>query len=68
MHMASFSNLRRRDVACIPIEGDAPTATLLLLWRCDDNRELVHLFLDSARQAARSPEPPDVFSREAPLS
>jgi DNA-binding transcriptional LysR family regulator len=65
MHMASFSNLHRRDMVFVPIEGRAPTATLLLLWRCNDNRELVHLFLDIAREAARNREPPDVFSTSA---
>jgi DNA-binding transcriptional LysR family regulator len=65
MHMASFSNLHRSDLTFIPIEGNPPTATLLLLWRSDDNRELVHLFLDTAREVARTREPPDVFNRPA---
>lgn len=64
MHMASFSNQRRRDVAFVPIEGDAPTATLLLAWRRDDDRALVHTFLESARHAARSLHPPEVFRQD----
>jgi DNA-binding transcriptional LysR family regulator len=62
LHMASFSNLHRRGVAFVPLEGDPPTATLLMLHRADDQRELVQSFLDCAREVARSLDPPPVIS------
>lgn len=61
IHMASFSNLRHPGVSFVPIAGDAPTAKLLLLWRRGDDRDIVRGFIDTARQVARSLEPPDVF-------
>ena len=63
MHMASFSNLHHPSVAFVPIAGDAPTAKLLLLWRHGDDRETVRNFLDTAREVARTLEPPEVFRR-----
>ena len=61
VHMASFSNLRPPGVAFIPI-ADAPTAKLLLVWRGDDEREILNSFIHVAREVARSREPPAVFS------
>jgi len=53
LHMASYRNLRR-DVSFIPLEDDAPTAKLLMIWRRDDMRPLVAVVLDAARAVARS--------------
>lgn len=61
LHMASFSNVRHRGVAFVPLEGEPPTATLYLLSRRGEDRELVRGFLESTRQVARSLEPPDVL-------
>ena len=61
VHMASFSNLRPPGVVFIPI-ADAPTAKLLLVWRRDDEREILNSFIHVARGVARSREPPAVFS------
>ncbi len=57
LHMASFSKVRHPGVAFVPLEGDPPTATLLLLWRRDDDREVLRIFLDCAREIARSIKP-----------
>lgn len=61
LHMAAFSNVRHRGIAFVPLEGNAPTATLFLLSRRGEDRELVRSFLESTRQAARSLEPADVL-------
>lgn len=55
LHWTSFSTLRRRGVAFVPLAGDVPSATLVLLSRRGDDRETTRLFRDSAREAARSP-------------
>lgn len=47
----------RRGVAFVPLSGDAPSPTLALLWRRDDQRPLVCAFLDAAREVARSLAP-----------
>lgn len=66
IHMASFSNMRHRGVTFLPIEGDPLTATLLMLWRRDDDdRELLRTFLDTARETAQALDPPEVFRRRA---
>lgn len=54
LHLAASDRRRHRGVAFIPIEGNAPTATLALAWRRDDDRELLRIFLDTARGVARS--------------
>jgi hypothetical protein len=59
--MASFSNAGHRGLAFIPLEGEAPTATLYMLSRNDDDRELVRIFRDTTRAAAESLEPPEVL-------
>jgi DNA-binding transcriptional LysR family regulator len=61
LHMASFSNVRHRGIAFVPLAGEAPTATLFMLSRSEDDRELVRRFLESTRHVARSLEPPDVL-------
>lgn len=54
LHMASYRNLRR-DVAFVPLEDDpAPRATLLMVWRREDERPLLHLLLDTVRSVAGS--------------
>jgi DNA-binding transcriptional LysR family regulator len=53
LHMASYRNLRR-DVAFVPLEDEAPTAKLFMVWRREDERPLVHVLLDVARAVARS--------------
>lgn len=60
LHMASFSNVRHRGVAFIPLEGDAPTATLFMLSRRGSDRELVRYFLQSTREVAQAFHPPEV--------
>lgn len=53
LHLAaSAHNPRSRGVAFIPIDVEAPTVTLAMLWRRDDDRELVRAFLDTAREVA----------------
>jgi DNA-binding transcriptional LysR family regulator len=64
IHMASFGNLRPSGVTFVPIAGN-PTAKLLLLWRCDDHREIVRMFLDTARQVAGRREGPAALRRLA---
>ncbi len=55
LHMASYRNLRR-DVAFVPLEDEpAPTAKLLMVWRREDERPLLHLMLDIARSVAQTP-------------
>ncbi|MDQ6776798.1 MAG: LysR substrate-binding domain-containing protein [Actinomycetota bacterium] len=65
MHMASFSNMAHPGVAFIPVEGDPLTATLLMLWRRDDDREFLRVFLDTARECAHALDPPAVLGRSA---
>lgn len=60
IHMASFGNLRHPGVAFIPIADHGATARLLLVWRRGDDREIVRLFVATARDVARSRKPPDV--------
>jgi DNA-binding transcriptional LysR family regulator len=62
LHMASFSNAAHRGLAFVPLEGEAPTATLFMLSRADDQRTAVALFLETTRAAARSLVPPLVFA------
>jgi len=57
LHMASFSRVRHPGVTFVPLEGDAPTATLLLLWRHEDDRLAVRTFVEVAREVARSISP-----------
>lgn len=66
LHMASFSNTRHPGVAFIPIEGDPLKATLLMLWRRDDDRQLLRAFLHTAREAALARKPPEVLERRNP--
>ena len=54
LHMASFGRVRHPGVAFVPLEGDAPKATLLLLWRRADERGVIRTFVDVAREVARS--------------
>jgi DNA-binding transcriptional LysR family regulator len=61
LHMASFSNVAHRGLAFVELEGDAPTATLFMLSRRDDDRELVRRFLATTREVARSLEPATVL-------
>ena len=66
MHMASFGQMRHPGVAFVPIEGDPVTATLLMLWRRDDDRALLRGFLDTARDCAGSLPALEVFRRRGP--
>jgi DNA-binding transcriptional LysR family regulator len=56
LSLASSANLRRRGVAFVPLERDTPTSTFFLLWRRDEEREVVRGFLETARQVARGRE------------
>jgi len=58
LHLTASSDLRHPGVALVPIEGDAPIQTLALVWRRNDDRELVRIFLDTARELARGLAPP----------
>ena len=54
LHTASYRNLRR-DVAFVPLEDEpAPRAKLLMVWRREDERPLLHVMLDVARSVARA--------------
>ncbi|MGI8630192.1 MAG: LysR substrate-binding domain-containing protein [Solirubrobacteraceae bacterium] len=61
LHMASFSNVRHRGIVFVPLQGDAPTATLFMLSRREDDRALVRSFLESTREVARTLAPPEVL-------
>jgi len=52
LHMASFSRVSHPGVVFVALAGDAPTATLLLLWRREEDRELVRTFVSVAREVA----------------
>ncbi|MDQ6749439.1 MAG: LysR family substrate-binding domain-containing protein, partial [Actinomycetota bacterium] len=55
LHLASIRKaVRHRGVVFIPLAPDPPSVTLTLLWRRDDDRELLRLFLETAREVARS--------------
>lgn len=54
LHIESVANLRRRGVTFVALEPELPTMTLSLIWRRDDDRELVRAFVETARQVARS--------------
>lgn len=66
MHMASFSNVRHRGIAFVPLESDAPTATLFMLSRRNDDRELIRAFRESTHQAVKTREPPEVLRHNLP--
>ncbi len=55
IQLASFRQFACPGLSFVPIE-DAPPVELALVWRSDDERELLRIFLDSARQAVRSLE------------
>ncbi len=55
IQLASFRQFACPGLSFVPVE-DAPPVGLALVWRCDDERELLRIFLDSAREAARSLE------------
>jgi len=52
IHMASFANLRPPGVVFVPIADEGATAELLMVWRSGDEREIVRLFRDTAREVA----------------
>ena len=49
---ASSSTLCRKGVVFIPVEGEAPVVSLFMLWRRDDDREILRAFTETAREAA----------------
>lgn len=63
MSLGSLSNVRRDGVTFVPLEGDVPTSTFFLLWRRDDDRELLRIFLDTAREVAQTLGTPPVATR-----
>lgn len=67
IHMASFSNMNYPGVTFIPIAGDPLTATLLMLWRRDDDRQIIHHLRDTARQAAQTLAVTDSSKRRGPI-
>lgn len=50
--MASFSRVSHPGVVFVALEGAAPKATLLLLWRREEDRELVRTLVSVAREVA----------------
>lgn len=52
LHLDSFKNLGRRGVTFVPLQDSAATVTLCLLWRKDDDRELVRAFVDATRRVS----------------
>ena len=54
LHLAPASCMRYRGVVFIPVEGATPIPPLALVWRRGDDREVVRLFLDSAREVTTS--------------
>lgn len=51
--LASLGSFYNPKVAAIPLK-DAPSTTLSVLWRRDDDRELLRTFLDTAHDTAGS--------------
>lgn len=62
LHMASFSNVRHRGLAFVPLKDKHSTATLFMLSRRDEEQEAVRVFLQTTRDVARSLDPADVFA------
>lgn len=54
LHLAPAATRRQCGVVFIALEENVPVPPLALVWRRDDDRELLRLFLDTARQVARS--------------
>lgn len=54
IHMMSFCHLTPPGVVFVPIADRAARAKLLLVWRRGDERESVRLFVETAREVARS--------------
>jgi len=52
LQLASFSQFACPGLSFVPVVDAAPMR-LGLVWRRDDERELLHIFLDTARQAAQ---------------
>ncbi len=52
LQLASFTRFACPGLSFVPVL-DAPPMRLGLVWRRDDERELLHIFLDTARQAAQ---------------
>lgn len=61
---ASSRALCREGVVFVPLEGEVPAVSLFMLWRRDDEREVLRAFADTAREVARpSPAPPQPLRR-----
>ena len=54
---ASSCALRREGVAFVPLEGAVPVVSLFILWRRDEDRDLVQSFVQTARDVARAARP-----------
>lgn len=54
LHLAPAATRHERGVVYIALKDATPIPPLAMLWRRDDKRELLHLFLDTAREVARS--------------
>lgn len=50
---ASSRALCREGVVFLPLEGEVPVVSLFMLWRRDDDRELLRAFAETAREVAR---------------
>jgi len=57
LHLDSFRKLSRQDLAFVPLKDQAPTVPLLMIWRGEDKRRHLRLFLDSVREAAQPYQP-----------
>jgi DNA-binding transcriptional LysR family regulator len=54
LHLAPATTRRERGVVFIALAETIAIPALALVWRRDDDRDLVRLFLNTARQVARS--------------
>lgn len=50
---ASSRALCREGVVFVPLTGEVPTVSLFMLWRRDDDREILRAFAETAREVAR---------------
>ncbi len=61
--LASLGTFYYPKVVSIPLT-DAPSTTLSVVWRRDDDRELLRIFLDTARDVAGTSQPWPLPSQE----
>ena len=62
---ASARTLCREGVVFIPVDGEVPVVSLFMLWRRDDDRELLRAFAETAREVAHPSPGPSPKQRTA---